>query len=270
MKYLKRAAMLAIAVAVFLVSATAASAATAPGYEEFSDCPDKTVDAAIGACVSVRVDEGHLQMGSKNSPIVDPITLVGGITSPDSRFIVGSFDGGQQPVPGGLVGITGLEWLTDLIPGGLLQVYAQAELAGTPGNPLGTVFTLPLKVKLINPLLSPTCYIGSDTDPIALRLTRFTTNPPPPNQPISGAPGTTAADPNLPNVIRITNRVFVDNAFAAPAARGCDLVPIGVIDALVNAQSGLPSPAGTNETVQVTDAALGGINAIYPPAGIEQ
>ncbi len=47
---------------------------------------------------------------------------------------------------------------------------------------------------------------------------------------------------------------YVDNSFAAPGANGCVLTLFGFIpisiNGLVNAQSGLPSPAGTNETVQ--------------------
>ena len=257
MRYLKRSSLLAVAVAAFLVSATAATAATAPGYEEFDGCPSKTVNSDITLCMVTKVTGGHLQMGSKDAPIVDPLTLSQSV-NPAGEVFVGSFDGGRQPVPGGLVGLTGLNWLVNLFPANLLKVYAETELAGTPGNPQDPV-PFPIKVKLESPLLSNSCYIGSNSNPIALRLTRNTTNPPPPNQPISGTGGTFFFDPNLPDVVRTLDARLVDNAFAAPRARGCTLlVPgLGLIDPLINLQSGLPSPAGTNE-------------AVYPPSGIEQ
>lgn len=62
----------------------------------------------------------------------------------------------------------------------------------------------------------------------------------------------------------------MDNEFAAPAAQNCDLLFFGLITGLVNLQAGLPSPAGTNETVQEAKGSLGVIEAIYQPDGFEQ
>ena len=272
MKYLKGMAAVAATVGAMLVAAMSASAATAPGYEEFGGCPDKSVNPAFGLCIQSVVDGGHLQLGNTNTPIVDPISITGSLTqTTPQQFVVGEFDGGRQPVPGGLVGISGLNWLVNLFPANLLKVYAEAELAGAPSRPDAPPVRLPLKVHLDNPLLSDSCYIGSDADPLLLNLITGTTNPPPPNQPISGHPATAfGIDPNLPGVLRIRDILLVDNAFAAPAARGCDLIPIGVIDALVNLQAGLPSPAGTNEAVQEADGSLVSLNTVYPPSGIEQ
>jgi hypothetical protein len=257
--------MLAVTALAPLVP-SAAMASPSPGYEEFSECPDKGVDDEIEACLITTVTGGHLQIGSKNTPIEDPITLVTA-TSEDTAY-VGHFDGGRQRIPGGLIGITGLDWLTFLFPFDLLKLYAEPELAGpiTGGDAIG----LPLKLHLDNPLLAPTCYVGSDSNPVQLNLTTGTTNPPPPNQPITGQDGTATPDPVLPGVIRSTGIIFVDNEFAAPAASGCDLLFFGLINALVNTQAGLPSPAGTNETVQETEATIGFIRAIYQPDGFEQ
>jgi len=59
-------------------------------------------------------------------------------------------------------------------------------------------------------------------------------------------------------ITKFTNGEFVDNSFAAPGASGCVLTLLGFIpislNSIVNSQSGLPAPAGTNETRQVFDA----------------
>jgi hypothetical protein len=267
MKQFKRLAVLAVGLMALLVPATAATAATAPGYEQFSDCPDKAVDPAIVVCAITEVTSGHIQMGTKDTPITDPIEMVLGI-KPNLQTVVGSFDGGRQRIPGGLVGLTGLDWLRFIYPLGVLQVYAEAELAGPVTNPLGTV-GLPLKVHLDNLLLSNNCYIGSDTNPISLNLRVGTTNPPPPNQPITGQAGTLSADPVLPGVFHSNGIKYVDNEFAAPAATNCDLLGVGPVTALVNLQAGLPSPAGTNETIQNANITFTQITRVYPPSGIE-
>jgi hypothetical protein len=270
MRYVMRVAVLALTVVGLLVSASAAGAATAPGYEEFDGCPGRDVNPDISLCAVTKVSGGHLQMGGKTVPITDPITLAESV-APSTQVFVGEFDGGRQAVPGGLVGVTGLDWLVNIFPANLLKLYARSELAGTPSNPIQDPVTLPLKVRLENPLLSRHCYIGSNADPITLNLTQYVTNPPPPNQPINGTPGSFIADPVLTNVFRLQDATVVDNAFAAPQARGCTLlVPgLGVIDPIVNLQAGLPSPAGTNEASQDVDLGLAEIQTVYPPDGFE-
>jgi len=273
MRYLKRVAVLAVTcIALLAATAGTASAAPSPGYGEWTDCPSRSVDPNIVVCFLSIVDSGHLQMGNTDTPIVDPIRLVGSL-SPEGgdggTFYVGSFDGGTQPVPGGIIGITELDWLINLFPGNLLALYASAELAGTPSSPLQEPFHLPLKVKLTNPLLSSNCYIGSNTNPINLNLVTSTTNPPPPNEPISGEAGHPEPDPVLPGVVRVHGTVLVDNEFAAPAAQGCGFLGLGLIDSLVNSIAGLPSPAGTNETVQPAEVSLASVFAVYQPDGID-
>lgn len=264
-----RLAAFAASVAVLLVPATSAMADPSPGYEEFSDCPDKSVSTAIALCVITNVEDGHIKLGNTNTPITDPIELVIGVTANDQAF-VGNFDGGRQKVPGGLTGISGLDWLTDLFPLGLLEVYAEAELVGPVTNPTGGPIGLPLRIKLDNPLLNDDCYIGSSSNPVQFNLTTGTTDPPPPNEPISGQQGTLTPDPVLPGVFRSTGAILVDNEFAAPAATNCDLLFFGPITALVNHQSGLPSPAGNNETVQEVTGSVAFIQAVYQPDGFEQ
>jgi len=144
------------------------------------------------------------------------------------------------------------------------------ELVGPVENPLNhDPFSLPIRVHLINPVLGNNCYVGSATNPIKLKLTAGTTSPPPPNKPISGKLGTPESDPKLPGVLRFKGRTYVDNSFAAPGASGCVLTLFGFIpisiNGLVNTQSGLPSPAGTNETVQNVEGALSFPEIVYHP-----
>lgn len=271
MRYFKRVAALLGCVALSLATAGSASAATASGFEEFADCPDRSVDPSIVFCVSTVVHGGHLKMGSKDTPITDPISIVGGLTS-TGEFVLGEFDGGRQQIPGGLIGITGLDWLIYLFPNTILGLYAEAQPAGTVPNPAANNVALPLKVKLDNILLSNSCTIGSNSDPIALNLTTGTTSPPAPAQPISGSAGSLTPDPNGLPIVRIANRKLVDNAFAVPHARNCDLlIPgFGLIDVIVNLQAGLPAAAGTNEAIQIANGATTPVTQVFPPAGIEQ
>lgn len=269
MSYLKRMAVLAVTVVGLLVPASSAMAAPSPGFGEFADCPSKSVNAAISACAKITVSSGSIKLGSKTTPITDPIVLTESLIAPDGNTVVGSFDGGRQLVPGGLVGITGLEYLHWLFPFSLLQLYAVSELAGQPSNPLGEPVVLPLKVKLESALLNNTCRIGSNTNPITLNLITGTTNPPPPNTPITGTFGTFAPDPVLPGVVRFTGFTLVDNEFAVPGANGCDLFGFGLINALVNSQVGLPSPAGNNSAIQNAKIDLAAIEAVYQPDGID-
>jgi hypothetical protein len=128
--------------------------------------------------------------------------------------------------------------------------------------------SLPVKIHLENPVLGNKCYIGSNANPIMLNLTTGETNPPPPNGPISGVNPVLSEDPVRPHVVLANNGTFVDNSFAAPAAHGCVLTLLWVIpvniDGLVNLQSGLPSAAGTNETVQTANTALVERQYVYP------
>jgi hypothetical protein len=257
-KYLTRIAMLAVSITVLMVAATSASAAPRPGFEEFDSCAGKNVDPDVTACFVSVTSGGHVKLGNRNVPIVNPLTLGGGLKPNEAtggEFVGETLVGEPQPVPGGIIGMTGLDWLIEIFPGGLLQLHADTELAGKPGNPLGRPFPLPIKVRLINPLLSSTCYIGSNTNPINLQLQVQSEGPIEP-------------DPVLPGVIRFHDVVLFDNTFAAPAASGCGFFGLGLIDALVNAQSGLPAATG-NEARMETDAALTAVQIVYPPAGFE-
>lgn len=259
-------ALLSILATALLLAPGASAAEPAEGYGDFAGCPD---EAGILLCMHATVDGGHFQMGSKDVPISKPITVSGGVNG--SFEFVANSKGGMTPVkqqvPGGVIGLTGLDWLVNFLNIEALKLYAVTELAGHPGNPLLDPLSLPIKVHLINPVLGNNCYVGSVSNPIALNLTYGTTNPPAPNEPISGHEPTLEPT-SRSEVFRAENGVWVDNSFAAPGASGCTLTLFGFIpvsiNGLVNSQSGLPSAAGRNETVQNHDIEVANPAVVYP------
>jgi hypothetical protein len=273
MKLRKSALLMAAvaAVAAMAMAPTASAATPAPGYSQFAGCPSPAEHAGVLVCIRTVVKGGHFQMGSKDVPITNPMTLSGGLDGKTGAIVANSKGGltpVKQKVPGGVVGLTGLTWLLELFGSEALTLYAVTEIAGQPSqNPEGTILSLPIRVHLVNSLLGENCYIGSFASPIPLKLTIGTTSPPPPNVPISGSKGENTFDP-VTKIISQKNIKYVDNAFAAPGASGCVLTLFGFIpisiNGLVNSQSGLPSPAGTNETIQDADAELVGVKTVYP------
>jgi hypothetical protein len=115
-------------------------------------------------------------------------------------------------------------------------------------------------------VLGNNCYVGSNTNPISLNLIIGTTEPPPPNEPITGKGATLDFDEET-LITYLNDGIFVDNSFAAPAAQGC-VLNLGLlkvnIDGLVNFQAGLPSPAGTNEAVQEFDVEIADSETVFP------
>lgn len=239
---------------IFAMLAAAGSArAASPLKEEFApfaDCPVET--AAV--CLVANTTSGEFVINHKTVPINKTITLQGGLPSTSflAQPLIGTADGNtlsKTPltVPGGLVGIGGL--------GG--EVTATAELAGPPSSVIvtkvnilypknGNAVTLPLKVKLSNEVLGNECYIGSDAEPIVLRLGTGTTSPPPPNTPIQGS---ATLESRARGKITFVPSTLVDNSFSVPGASGCGGALSPIIDAVVNLDVGIPSPAGYNTAI---------------------
>jgi len=267
--HLTRLLALAIAVAAAIVAAPVAQAATpAAGYEQFAGCPTKAEEPSVAVCVRSVVKGGHFQIGSKDVPLANQMTLTGGANASLGGFVANS-EGGlsatKQQVPGGLIGLTGLDWLVNFLNLEGLKLYAVTELVGTPE--IGETIELPVRVHLINPTLGNNCYVGSPGSPIMLDMTPYTTSPPPPNEPISGSLPELEFDPGT-GIVNLANGVYVDNSFSAPGASGCVLKLFGFIplpiNGIVNLQSGLPAAAGTNETVQEIDIESAPVSAVYP------
>ncbi len=259
------AALMALALMAPITSAKE----PAPGYGQFAGCPSPEENPKIAGCVRADITGGHFQMGNKDVPITAPITLSGGVEDGLQGFSANSKGGmspAKQKVPGGVIGLTGLTWLLEFLGSEALTLYAVTELAGVPQLFGDFSATLPIKVHLINSVLGSNCYVGSVSEPIVLNLTTGTTNPPPPNKPITGKFPSIGID-GL-GILHLDDGVYVDNAFSAPGANGCKLVLFGFIpisiNGLVNSASGLPAAAGTNETVQNFDFETTPSSLVYP------
>jgi hypothetical protein len=167
-----------------------------------------------------------------------------------------------QKVPGGLTGIKcsgikgngliekGLRALCESIfDNGLTGVTATTEVAGSASSIIlnqpflevgfGTALYLPVKVKLENPLLGSSCYIGSNSEPIKLE---FTTASP-------GKPGTFTTK-HGGEILVVSNNTLAASNFKAPGATGCGIG--GLLDGLLNEKLGLPTTEGNKAILNNT------------------
>ncbi|MGO1070957.1 hypothetical protein [Lysobacter sp. CA199] len=285
----------AVATAVLLVGqATSATAGTPSGpYAMFRFCP--YTNPTVTTCVINRTTSGSLNIGSTSMPIDKPIVLQGGIEnigpSPLYAAVGGpTLSAPSAKVPGGLLGIVNPapNWPGPLwtafwaIVGAVNDVNATLEpvqnVQTNFGNALypptdgsdPTAARLAVRVRLDNPFLGGSCYIGSAQDPIVLKLQTGTTAPPAPNLPIAGNPGVVTNvwtdEPNFIGYLQVDDTTLVDNSFAVPAAKGCGNIALGlpiltpILDALVsgavNLKVGLPAAAGKNTAIMTGNASL--------------
>lgn len=222
-----------------LAALTAASAsATTPSFDR---CP-RTAPDVIG-CVDVQATDGSIAANNHRLPLGNAhIRIEGGLVpGPDFSFVFAPPTTGNTltaspvDVPGGLFG-------TDL-PYNLNSVKATVEQAGPISyDYFSSTVTAPIRIRFTNPLLGPNCVIGSTATPITLTLITGTTNPAPPNAPITGATGTFSTPPGT--AFGIVGQVQVDNTFAVPAATGCGIVAQSQVTKAINKNLGLPSAAG--------------------------
>jgi hypothetical protein len=242
----------------------------APGgiYAPFTDCPLHDPEMRLAApgfamgCIKSVTASGSFTVNGIPVQITHPVTVQFGTYSDlDSSgnqvfHVVPPQDGKElltepEVIPAGLlllvcsIGDPNVERLCQTaMTSGHTDISVEVQLAGpiTNFSPLAeTPFTLPVKVKLSNPLLGGKCYIGSDSDPILLN-------------PVFNPVGTLGfeSDPDptrFPNVavLTITDSTLTDDIFSVPAATGCG--PGGVADDAINATLGLPSPSGNNHLV---------------------
>jgi hypothetical protein len=138
-------------------------------------------------------------------------------------------------------------------PGGLTAIVSSAgdpsnfNLIGgiTTGTP---IITLPIKIQLLGGGLGPSCFIGTDQNPIVLM---------PQNTSLAGAiAGFISFDPDgTPDptgaiaAIQITGATQGDDVFSVPGASGCGPGGDGSADGTVDALLNLPSPSGANHLV---------------------
>jgi hypothetical protein len=240
----------------------------APGniYAPFTDCPlhNPLMDGSVGGlatgCIASISTSGSFTINHIPVAITHPVTVQFGVWDPPNAGS-NQFEGGVLSPPDG-------RWLVDLpeqtlgglplllgCPGstpGVAALCQKATASGQTGlaalvesaGPITdfalTTFTQPVKIKLINPLLGGSCYIGSDSNPIVLHPTivsgnlAFQFDPDPVRFP------TTV-------VLAILDAQARDDTFTVPVATGCG--PGGVANARINSLLNLPSPSGNNHLV---------------------
>jgi hypothetical protein len=251
-------------------------------FKVFNQCPTSTPGVAI--CQFGQTTSGEFTIGKTKVPINKTITIQGGgieIPGQLNRYFLVPAKNGESlsktelNVPGGLLNLINCE---EIKGSGILEILERAsckaifenkttgvtattELVATETNPAildlgaliegtGTALTLPVRVHLKNPLLGEGCYIGSTTSPIQLHLTTGTTAPPPPNKPIKGKVGTVkAVEEKGRELTEVTENSLVDNSFSAPVAEGCGGIFSFLLDPILDAKIGLPSPAGSNTAI---------------------
>jgi hypothetical protein len=239
-------------------------------YAPFADCP--LANTSVENCVFAQTKSGEFIVGTKTVPIVNTITLQGGFSGIESSIkFIGAEDGKTlsktpQPVPGGLLGVVAPSFLpkflqelfNEFINKGITGVTATTELAAPASsiglntentlNEEGIALSLPVKIKLDNPFLGTSCYIGSNAHPVVIEFTTGTTSPPEPNEPISGKAGTFEEEDSF-QLIRLKNNTLVNNSFAAPGAEGCGGILSFLVDPAVNAEVGIPAEEGHNTAI---------------------
>src|SRR5262249_10881840 len=141
------------------------------------------------------------------------------------------------------------------VTAGGVTVLATVVSAGTPtdfdllaGISVGApILTLPVKIHLVSQTpgvdLGPSCFIGSEADPILLH---------PANTDVSNAmlefvnfdaDGTLNPNGAFASLI-VSGTTQGDSTFSVPAATGCGPNGDGSFNAVINAVVGLPSPSG--------------------------
>lgn len=274
---LARSSMLVLAVAVLssvAIAATAVAKSPTGKYAVFGQCPRFT--PGVSRCLYAQTKSGEVTIGKQTVPITNTIVLQGGTTrdeETEAETFVGAVNGetlsrAPQNVPGGLLDLVDCREVGNplvripcelVFENGLTGVSATTELArpaseiGIDTNDLvneeGVALSLPVRVKLENPLLGGECYVGSSSKPVLLNLTSGTTKPPAPNKPISGKSGFFRVEEEA-SFIEITENTLVDNSFSAPEATGCGGIFSVVLDPIIDAKLGLPSAAGHNTAIE--------------------
>jgi hypothetical protein len=286
-----------------VIPANAASATTLRGgWAPFNRCPVSAPQmlAATGqapdgsgsvpACLAADSPNGSIKIGNTTATTGDSNLQLGLIENASTGLFSvvsppdGALVGAPAMVPGGLLALMcpASTPPASAICGAVQHnpavnvVEATAESAGAPsdfnflaGISIGQpIITLPIKLHLQNPMLGPSCYIGSNADPIVLH---------PENTDLSNAQLNTVGldtngtvDPNGPLLsLDLTGATQGDNSFTVPGATGCG--PGGKFSALINAKGGLPSPSGNNSLVldhaATSVIAFADFTTGYPNAG---
>ena len=261
---LKRAALALVMPLATLAFASPALAAPKGEYAAFAECP--TSNAELSACIVARAEGGAITFGDETVPVVNTQTLQGGFIEEASgalRF-VGAANGDTltktaQKVPGGLSGLVNCTEISNkeerehceaIFENKLTGVYATVELAAPASDiglnefnletEMGTALSLPVKVKLENPLLGNGCYIGSNSSPLVVELTSGTSGS------LKGKRGTFSSRAEG-GILVVSEDSLVNNTIAVPGATGCGGSFSSIIDRIVDARLAIPAAAPKNK-----------------------
>jgi hypothetical protein len=275
----------ALAVGVALIALTVLAISLSGGHRfsgdfaAFAACP--LGDPQTDLCLFTQSEGGEFVVGSKTVPISKPITLQGGVHIVknaerkilEDEFIAPSnaatLSRTPQPVPGGLRGVVDPALLDpaqrkafdELLAEGNTEVTATFELAA-PASAIyidvqnliearGIGLALPMKVKLNNPFLGSSCYIGSNTNPILVSLTTgklAATRRSPSGHPLAGKPGHAKFQDDY-NLVTLKEDSLVSDSFPAPRVDGCGEVDSPQVDPAIDAELGLPAAAGHSTAI---------------------
>jgi len=247
---------------MFASSAFASSHNPKGEFAQFAECPLN--NPKVTECVYSLSNGGFFQVGKKNVPLVNPVTLQGGtfLNEAEETVFVGAENGvtlskTPQPVPGGLTGIVApkwwpqfiQDWFNNQINKGFTGVTATVELAAAASaiklntnnliNQEGTALGLPVKVKLDNAILGSNCYLGSNSKPIQIDFTTGKSGS------VEGSVGTITFNKEF-TLVTVSGGKLVNGTFAAPGVSGCGGIFSIFVDPLVDSILGTPSASGKN------------------------
>ena len=242
----------------------------------FKECPIKH-SPKISGCLVSRVEKGEIKLGKQEVPILKTQTLQGGWINEGlspygftiEKFVAAA--GGNtlsktpQKVPGGLAGLVECYKITgsgfwEVIERGSCEFFFENSVTGVnattelsaPASSIGlnqtflfleveTGLSLPIKVKLENPLLGEECYVG----PMTLNLTTGKSGA------LTGRFGKTH-DKAGGSILEIKENKLVEEGFSAPKATGCGEFFSFIIDPIINSKIGLPAEKGDTATLEGT------------------
>jgi hypothetical protein len=288
-KIVRRGVLVTLAGALaVLVSAASASAFTGE-FAKFNYCP--STNSEVLKCLYSLTTGGKIILGKKETPITEPVTLQGGYSATNkekkriSKFFAATngitLSKTPQNVPGGLLGIVPPESSPPLVKllskfffeNTLTAVHATLELA-KPASEIelsefnllgeeGVALKLPVKVRLENPFLGGSCYVGSSSSPIIWNLTTGETTPPAGVTPLIGTSGTGSFIEES-EIAQLTGTELVENDWSAPEATGCGGILSFLVDPVIDSMLGLPAKAGVSSAVlkdQIDIATAFAVNA---------
>jgi hypothetical protein len=263
--------VLLAAVTASLALVVPASATTLAGaWAPLNRCPvdDPAMLAADGAtvaalCLSSSAPSGTFTIGATTLTTGTTDLQVGVLNKGGVYTTVapaaGAVVGAPVDIPGGLLGLmcpSAIPFVTgiclQLANNPLNRVTATIESAGAPtdfnltaGVGTGTpIITLPVKIKLDNPFLGGTCYIGSNSAPILLKPANLTR---PTGKVVRFNADGTANTTGQQGYLSLSGAAQGDSTFAVPKSNGCGL--FGILSGAVDLKQGLPSAAGSNSLV---------------------